>query len=158
MHQNILCRAGNTTLLNCGSCSLASLRPAHTRNSSNRSCPFGQKMCNCLKAQTIMCHKNICGCLYDEIIGEHATNSVFWRNTDANLWVTHPWAIARSFISVAGYSNVTCASDCDITGLLHLVINSLTFHQHISCLITGYDIFSQVRNMFVLLIDTCFLI
>ncbi|XP_045163262.2 uncharacterized protein LOC123527690 isoform X2 [Mercenaria mercenaria] len=139
-------RKHNLSAVSCGLCDISTLQPDHVQTKT-RQCPLGQSHCNCLHTRgKTLCPSNVCGAIYDEIITRHASTppAPYWRNTDAHQWCTDPWAVAKCFINAPGYDDKIRVVEFDCSGLLHLLINNLEFHQHIQCVISGNDAFSRV--------------
>ncbi|XP_053382065.1 uncharacterized protein LOC128549444 [Mercenaria mercenaria] len=136
----------NLSTVACGLCDVRTLQPDHVQT-KNKQCPLGQTHCNCLHPRgKTSCPNNVCGAIYDEIIRRHASTppAPCWRNTDAHQWCTEPWAVAKCFINAPGYEHKTKATEFDCSGLLHLLIDNIEFHQHIQSGISGNDAFSRV--------------
>ena len=136
----------------CGACNIRTLKPDHVRR-GNKVCPFGQTNCNCwFPNGKTPCPNNICGAIYDSIIQSHASNppAPNWKNTDSHMWTVDPWSVAKCFINAPGYSNKTSAAETDVTGLLHLIVNNIYFQSHISCSLTGANIFSKVSSKLII--------
>ncbi|XP_053390028.1 uncharacterized protein CXorf38 homolog [Mercenaria mercenaria] len=136
----------NLSTVSCGLCDVRTLQPDHVQTKF-RQCPLGQTNCNCLRpGGKASCPSNVCGAIYDEIIKHHASTppAPYWRNTDAHQWCTEPWAVAKCFINAPGYEQKKSVLEIDCSGLLHLLINNIEFHQYIKCVISGNDAFSRV--------------
>ncbi|XP_060554073.1 uncharacterized protein LOC132715107 [Ruditapes philippinarum] len=95
------------------------------------------------------CPTNICDGIMEEILKSHGSSppQPFWQNTDIQKWCSEPWEVAKCYIIAPGYSDKTNAADIDISGLLHVFINNINLHSHITCSMTGTsNIFIKVRG------------
>ena len=149
-HQAILMTVRKASKLmhsHCNQCQVNTLMPNHVRTKTNH-CPLGVNDCNCRQPRGKQtCPNDICGAIYEQIIQLHGSTppAPYWRNTNATLWCSDPWEIAKCFINAPGYANTTSAHGTDCAGLLQIIVNNLGFHSHLKCDITGLDIFSKVK-------------
>ena len=84
----------------------------------NRSCSFHST--SFLKPRK--CPNNVCDNVRKEITKMHRYNLVQWTNTDAGIWASNYWEIAKCFLPY-GYSAVPNITEADLSGLLTLIIN-----------------------------------
>ncbi|XP_053390460.1 uncharacterized protein LOC128553346 [Mercenaria mercenaria] len=92
-----------------------------------QTCPLGYLNCNFLNpVEMLACPNNICGALYDDIIGLYKATPLtpFWENTNVQTWCTDPWSVAKCFISNSGYATKTKAAEFDIKELFLLMKNN----------------------------------
>ncbi|XP_060576707.1 uncharacterized protein LOC132734022 [Ruditapes philippinarum] len=135
----------------CNQCIIERLRPKHaciTNYAGNYECPWGQRKCNCLHLKKKKCRLEVCDFIMEEILKTHGSTppTPNWTNTDIQKWCTEPWEVAKCFINAPGYSDKTKAADIDISGLLHVFINSTNLHSHLACSMAGKNIFIKVRE------------
>jgi hypothetical protein len=135
----------------CNQCIIERLRPIHaciTNSAGNYECPWGQRKCNCLHLKKKKCRLEVCDFIMEEILKTHGSTppTPNWTNTDIQKWCTEPWEVAKCFINAPGYSDKTKAADIDISGLLHVFINSTNLHSHLACSMAGKNIFIKVSK------------
>ncbi|XP_053401745.1 uncharacterized protein LOC123548988 [Mercenaria mercenaria] len=133
----------------CNQCSIRDLRPLHTckkDHAGRNKCPWGQNSCNCLYRKKLGCPAKVCDLIMEEILENHASTppSPNWKNTDLQKWCSAPWEIAKCFINAPGYSDKSTADDIDISGLLHVFINNISYKTHLSDNINRGDIFQKI--------------
>lgn len=138
---------GNTK--ECNKCHLNTLLPVH--ESVFGRCPLGQMSCICvLPGNRIRCPSNFCHIMYDEIIKQHRTSSVFWfanSSKDINWHQTH-WKITKFFLStnLSTIRNCERIEDLECVDFLDIMINNLEFQKEISCQIEPpSDVVSETR-------------
>ncbi|XP_053401747.1 uncharacterized protein LOC123549072 [Mercenaria mercenaria] len=133
----------------CNKCSIRNLRPLHTckkDHAGRNKCAWGQNSCNCLYRKKQRCPAKVCDVIMEEILKNHASTppSPNWKNTDLQKWCSAPWEIAKCFINAPGYSDKSTADDIDISGLLHVFINNISYKTHLSDNINRGDIFQKI--------------
>ncbi|XP_053391506.1 uncharacterized protein LOC128554274 [Mercenaria mercenaria] len=133
----------------CNQCSIRNLRPLHTctkDHTGRNKCHWGQNNCNCLQTKKQRCPDKVCDVIMEEILTNHASTppSPNWKNTDIQKWCSAPWEIAKCFINAPGYSDKSRADDIDISGLLHVFINNISYKTHLSDNINKGDIFQKI--------------
>ncbi|XP_053373924.1 uncharacterized protein LOC123532743 [Mercenaria mercenaria] len=114
------------SILSCNKCNLKTLLPDHVQT-EHKQCPLDYMNCNCLNpVEKSACPNNLCGALYDDIIGLYKATppTPIWENTNVHTWCTDPWSIAKCFISKSVYATKTKASEFDIEELFLLMKNN----------------------------------
>ncbi|XP_060574832.1 uncharacterized protein LOC132732433 [Ruditapes philippinarum] len=149
-HKRIL-SANYTSGIICTRCIIGNLKPTHAciiNSAGKNDCYWGQHKCNCLRTKKEVCRLHICDHIMEEVLKSHGSTppTPNWANTDIQKWCTEPWEVAKCFINAPGYSDKTKAADIDISGILHVVINDTNFHSHLSCSMTGTNLFIKVRE------------
>ncbi|XP_060607565.1 uncharacterized protein LOC132759753 isoform X2 [Ruditapes philippinarum] len=134
----------------CNKCHLNTLLPVHS--SVFGRCPLGQMSCICvLPGNRIRCPLNFCDVMYDEIIKQHRTSSVFWFATSSNdiNWHQTHWKITKFFLSTNSSTIRNCGriEDLECVDFLDIMINNLEFQKEISCQIDPpSDVVSKTRS------------
>ena len=85
--------------------------------------------------------------LYKNITHLHrfGINCCSYKNTNASLWTSTPWELAKCFLTMDGYSTCIGPQDTDCTGLLSIIINMKAVGDKINLNIDGKtDIVSAV--------------
>lgn len=116
--------------MSCGQCTVSNLLPAHA---SSGNCPqVDRRKCLCCNRNNRRhCPSNICGVLYDCIVGDHMNMTLNWANTDINKWGTDYWEVAKCYIYTKGYKQKSSSQQTDVTGLLNICFDSETIRTRI---------------------------
>lgn len=85
--------------------------------------PPGQTCSSCSTQRRQSCRKSVCDKIRNKIKSEHIYSSPTWDNTNAKLWCSNSWEIAKCFMPPGGYDMTSSAADTDLPGLLSVVIN-----------------------------------
>ncbi|XP_053391667.1 uncharacterized protein LOC128554410 [Mercenaria mercenaria] len=157
-HSRILNVVNHSHGITCNQCCFRNLQTMHKCHqdpaTGRNQCPWGQLKCNCLYPKKKHCPNKICGEIMEEILKCHGSTppAPNWKNTEMQKWCESPWEIAKCFINAPGYSDKTRASAFDTVGLLHLLINNISLHAHLSSSLIGSDLLNktlQRRNKLV---------
>ncbi|KAH3723495.1 hypothetical protein DPMN_049283 [Dreissena polymorpha] len=96
--------------------------------------------CNSCSTKNLMHHKpcprKSCDKVCQEIIKEHRYNSLFWKNTSAQLWQTNYWEIAKCYFPPDGYAATSSIRDTDFNGVISFMLNCRRFDSSLSFRIT----------------------
>lgn len=117
---------------NCNLCTTENVLHCPTSNF----CPRGRK---CTFHDGLLSHKrpsrpcpnNICQDIRDGVRREHRYNVPSWRNTDARMWCSDPFEIAKCYMPPDGYSAVSSLSSTDFNGSMSIIMNNKRFQNSI---------------------------
>ncbi|XP_060579698.1 uncharacterized protein LOC132736561, partial [Ruditapes philippinarum] len=85
------------------------------------------------------CQYKICNLFKNEIEENHRYDKPSYLNSDAKLWCSNPWELAKCFMPRDGYRHITCKEETDFNGVINVVINHKMFPND--------EIFQQVREI-----------
>jgi hypothetical protein len=146
----------NIAVMTCSVCKIQTLSPYHARTAQNY-CPLGYHRCNCLKPNaTDECPTKVCGAMYDEIIKLHIRESPSMMNLDILKLYENPWEIAKCFIPYS--CNVNSLQKTDLSGILHIIINSKSFYDRVTTMEPFYKVNMFIKNRYSSLSAFCKLI
>jgi hypothetical protein len=134
----------NIDIMTCSVCEIQTLSPYHVRTKKN-SCPLRYHHCNCLKSkETYECPTKVCGAIYDELIKLHICRSPYMMKLDISKLYEDPWEVNKCFIPYICNSN--SLEDTDITGILHIIINSKSFNDRLTTMDLFYEVDMFIKN------------
>ena len=117
--QDISSQLGHSNVI-CNQCVTQNVLPC------GKNCKHINKVCQTHNQPNLMprpCPNNVCSTLYDMIKDQHRFKSPSWKNTDASLWCTTPWEIAKCYVG-DGYADKPTAEEMDCSGILSIIINA----------------------------------
>ena len=99
------------------------------------------------------CPNAVCYLIMKDIIQTHRWKRPIWCNTNPHQWASHPWEVAKCFLSSSGYEHVTSTKDTDCSGLLSIIINMKCIGDKLNLcdkdVKSGQDIFSKVCSIYL---------
>ncbi|XP_053384542.1 uncharacterized protein CXorf38 homolog [Mercenaria mercenaria] len=92
--------------------------------------------------------RGLCTKVKEKIIKAHRYHGTSWMNTDAKLWCSDPWQIAKCYMPREGYSTQMSADETDFNGIVNIILNNENFAQKLSAKLTDSEnIFRKPLNM-----------
>lgn len=137
VYQSLPAVAVGTT---CGKCTTPDVIPCPTRN------VCAGRLCKFHTFKRVPCQTGICTIMKKGIEAEHRFSFPSWKNTDARLWCSNAWEIAKCYLPPDGYSQVHTATETDFNGVLSVILNCNRFAKLIACNLSNTNsIFHQVK-------------
>ncbi|XP_052807998.1 uncharacterized protein LOC128236906 [Mya arenaria] len=78
---------------------------------------------NSAQKQFRPCPSQICDAFWKEIGFFHRYGKPSWKNTKADQWCTNHWQVAKCFMPLDGYQDVSSFDDTDFNGIINFMIN-----------------------------------
>ncbi|XP_052809087.1 uncharacterized protein LOC128237537 [Mya arenaria] len=69
------------------------------------------------------CPSQICNAFWKKIGSFHRYSKPSWKNTKADQWCTNHWQVAKCFMPLEGYQDVSSFDDTDFNGIINFMIN-----------------------------------
>ncbi|XP_053390789.1 uncharacterized protein LOC128553639 [Mercenaria mercenaria] len=78
----------------------------------------------------------------------HRYNGPSWVNTDAQLWCSDPWQVAKCYMPREGYITQMTAEETDFNGIVSVILNHKNFSRRLSTNLTDkVNIFRQAQTV-----------
>lgn len=135
----LLKKAGST----CNRCETCELFPCPTRGLCRRT----KEGCTFHTSQPRECPVGICNELKAEIKAHHQLRRPSWVNTDARLWGSQSWELAKCFmLSGYPYTHIMTAEETDFYGIINVILNCRHFKWH-----SRHEklVFQKVKDTFI---------
>lgn len=107
----------------CKSCETCQLLPCPTSGV----CRTIQSKCIYHTTPPRPCPEGICDKLKAEIEANHCFGCPSWKNTDAKVWCTNHWQIAKCYMPPGGYCDIQTAEETDFNGIVSVILNCRGF-------------------------------
>ncbi|XP_053393400.1 uncharacterized protein LOC128555325 [Mercenaria mercenaria] len=131
--QNIYTNYGVKPYTVCTFCTTANVLPCGTKNfcSVGKKCfVHDSKVPN--KTPNQQCPNRICQRLSDSIRTMHRFTNPSWKNTDATLWCTDAFYIAKCYLPPDGYGGATSIREVDFNGVISAILTNKRFQNKLA--------------------------
>lgn len=83
------------------------------------------------------CPNKLCDGFVTQLMKLYRNGKCHWQNTDAKLWYTDSWQLAKCFMPESGYKDANSAENTDFNGIVYVILNCKHFDKLFSCDLTA---------------------